>query len=138
MPKSSTFTVKRPAPARRDRARNTFSGLRSRCTTPAACAAAIAWQSCSNTSRTSSCDSGPFVSTRARRSSPSSSSITRYGRPLSASMPAASTSTTCSLAMRAPTRASCSKRRWSDASATISRCITLSARGLPVLRWSTR
>ncbi len=41
MPKSSTFTVK-GTPAVRGSARKTFSGLRSRCTTPARCAAASA------------------------------------------------------------------------------------------------
>ena len=44
--------------------RNTFSGLRSRCTTPASCAAPSAWAICSSTSAASAGWNGPRFETR--------------------------------------------------------------------------
>jgi len=136
MPKSSTFTsVRASAPARFVFARKMFSGLRSRWTMPAACAAATAWHTCSSTSRASPGASAPARSMRVNRSSPSSSSMTMYG--VSPSMPALWISTTWSLAIREPTLASSSKRWRAPASFAMSGLMSFSARALPVLCCST-
>jgi hypothetical protein len=95
MPKSSSFTDQ--APSRRFvRARKTFSGLRSRCTSgsSAVCAAPRPWQSSDTILRTSSNGSAPARSIACASVSPSSSSITSHGLPVSASTPAARTCTT--------------------------------------------
>ena len=76
-PKSTTFT--RPSGVS-----STFSGLRSRWTMPRACAADSAPAIVAAISTASSADRGSR-SRRARRFSPSTSSVTAYGRPASVS-----------------------------------------------------
>ncbi len=72
-PKSSTFTTSSPAA---DCVTSTFSGLRSRCTTPCRCAAATAAQICSNHFAAIGPGSRPCRSSSARNVRPRISSIT--------------------------------------------------------------
>ena len=130
-PKSSTFT-RVPPRARRPRARNTFSGLRSRWITPMPWAAPSACASCSNSSMADATSMGPRLMTRVKSVSPWSSSITMKGMRVAESTPAPSTCTTWSLGMRALTRASCWKRSTVLASLRYSSRMIFSARWLPV------
>jgi hypothetical protein len=91
MPKSSTFAVVF-FPGRRVSAMKMFSGFKSRCTTPAACAAPTAWKISSAVSSASARASGPRASTVASVC-PSSSSIASHGACVSSSTPAPMTAT---------------------------------------------
>ncbi len=131
MPKSSSLTVN-SIPSRRGTARKMFSGLRSRWTRPMRWAAARAWQSCRNTSRTWVGLRWPRSASTVLRSCPLRSSMAIHGVLLSSSMPAATISTMWSLSMLAPARASWMKRSRARSSASYCACITLRARRLPV------
>ena len=134
IPKSSSFTIM-DAPTRRGVVRNTFSGFRSRCTMPWSCAAASPCPTCSRSVATSSRGSAPRRRIAWSRSSPSRSSIASQGMPVSASRPEPTTSTTWSLGMRAPTRASAMKRSQARTSRPSAGSSSLRARARPVVSW---
>ena len=72
MPKSSSFTNGCPSTSM---VTNTFSGLRSRCTMPTACAAESARATAARIGSAASSASGPSARIRASRVLPSSTSI---------------------------------------------------------------
>ncbi len=74
IPKSRIFVTSRPEG---DRARNTFSGFRSRCTTPRAWATSSPAQICQRIGTACSGGRNPSRRSRSKRLSPVSSSITR-------------------------------------------------------------
>ncbi|GAO05322.1 hypothetical protein PSR1_04231 [Anaeromyxobacter sp. PSR-1] len=80
MPKSRIFATSRPLPVR---ARNTFSGFRSRCTTPMAWAAPRPAQICQSTGTAAAGASAPSRRSRSNRLSPVSSSMARNSQPSS-------------------------------------------------------
>ncbi len=131
IPKSRTFTTRL-----RSRwcvvAMKTFSGFRSRWTTPARWAAPSACPICPRMGRASAVGSAPRSRRYVARSRPSRSSIAIHGVSVAASMPAERTSTMCSLSIREATRASCSKRSRVLGSRVNSLFRSLSARCLPV------
>jgi hypothetical protein len=106
---------------------STFSGLRSRCTTPAAWAAASASARSRSTAAASAAGSAPCASSRSRSEPPATYSIANQSS--DPASPAAYTCTMCGWRSRATVRASCRKRPRSTALAVSSGAMTLMATG---------